>query len=57
MSFDLHPSFRTVVSFSYRVKDSNNCFNDSILNVLSPALIFFADYFCYIGNNFVFKVY
>ena len=57
MSFDLHPSFRTVVSFLYRVKDSNNCFNDSILNVLSPALIFFADYFCYIGNNFVFKVY
>ena len=57
MSFDLHPSFRTVVSFLYRVKDSNNCFNDSILKVLSPALIFFADYFCYIGNNFVFKVY
>ena len=45
MSFDLHSSFRTFVSFSYHVKDSDNCFDDSTLNVLS-CFNFFADYFC-----------
>ena len=40
MSFDLHSSFRTFVLFLCQVKDSDNCFNDSILNVFCSVLIF-----------------
>ena len=40
MSFDLHSSFRTFVSFLYQVKDSVNSFKESVLNVFSSILIF-----------------
>ena len=40
MSFDLHSSFRAFVWFLYQVKDSDDSFNESVLNVFSSALIF-----------------
>ena len=40
MSFNLNSSFRTFVCFLYQVKDSDKCFDDSILNISSSVLIF-----------------
>ena len=40
MFFDLHSSFRTFLCFLYQVKDSDKCFDDSILSIFSPVLIF-----------------
>ena len=40
MSFDLYSFFRMFVCFLYQVKDSDKCFDDSVLKGFSTASIF-----------------
>ena len=40
MYFDLHLFFRKFVCFLYQVKDSDKCFDDSVLKCFTSVLIF-----------------